>query len=59
MTTQMIFEDMLAATQSLYGKYAQTAIDLDKETLDATIDEAATAWKTELDEFPVTADSAE
>jgi hypothetical protein len=47
---------VFAHSQSLYGKYAQSSVDLDKETLQAAIDEAATAWETELDEFAVTED---
>ena len=37
--------------ESLYGKYANPAIDLGPEELDAILYEAATEWEKELDEF--------
>ncbi len=47
---------VFAQAQSLYGKYAHSSIYLDKEALHSAIREAATAWETELDEFPVSED---
>lgn len=40
------------ATDSLYfGKYANPAVDLSYEELEATIHEAANEWEDEIDEY--------
>lgn len=37
--------------ESLYGKYANSGMEVSAEELHTTIREAATAWESELDEF--------
>jgi hypothetical protein len=37
--------------ESLYGKFANPAVDLSQEDLDAYLHEISTAWETEIDEF--------
>jgi hypothetical protein len=37
--------------EDLYGKYANPAVDISEEELEATIREASTEWEKELDEF--------